>query len=335
MGLDIFLLALGLGLILLASVLFTNAIEVLGQRLGMHQGAVGSILAAVGTALPETIIPIIAILWVGDAAAKQVAVGAIAGAPFMLATLAFFVTGAAVVAHGAIKRRSHVMKGDVRVLSRDLSFFLVLYTAAVLATFLHDWFLPRAIIAVGLVAAYVFYIHVTLKSEAAEMEDVDRLYFSRVLPNNMPVTCSQLFVSLAVMIWGGHMFVVHVEGLSAAAGLSPLVLSLILTPIATELPEKFNSVIWVGRGKDTLALGNITGAMVFQCSFPVAFGLVGTPWDLMENHGVTMVSAVLALGSALIVFLWVRLRQSLHPAVLMAGGLLYVFFIVYVLRFIH
>jgi hypothetical protein len=37
--------------ILAAAVLFTDAVEILGERLGLGQGAVGSVLAAVGTAL--------------------------------------------------------------------------------------------------------------------------------------------------------------------------------------------------------------------------------------------------------------------------------------------
>jgi hypothetical protein len=53
---------LALAAILVAASLFTNAVEILGARLGLQQGGVGSVLAAVGTALPETIIPIVAIL---------------------------------------------------------------------------------------------------------------------------------------------------------------------------------------------------------------------------------------------------------------------------------
>ena len=55
-----------------------------------------------------------------------------------------------------------------------------------------------------------------------------------------------------------------------------LVLSLVLAPLATELPEKANSFFWVREGKDTLALGNITGAMVFQSLIPISFGLAFT-----------------------------------------------------------
>src|SRR5206468_10696744 len=94
-------LAVALVVILIAAELFTNGVEWFGHKLNLAEGAVGSVLAAVGTALPETMIPIVAILFpsVGSSVetAEGVGVGAILGAPFMLATLAMFVTGVAVL----------------------------------------------------------------------------------------------------------------------------------------------------------------------------------------------------------------------------------------------
>ncbi len=119
---------------------------------------------------------------------------------------------------------------------------------------------------------------------------------------------------------GAHFFITYVDLLSRSLGASPLLLSLIVTPIATELPEKMNSVIWVGKKKDTLALGNITGGMVFQSCFPVAFGMVFTEWDL---RGLTMVSALCALSMTLFVLFWVKIRKELHPGALLVGGVFY------------
>ena len=75
-------------------------------------------------------------------------------------------------------------------------------------------------------------------------------------------------VALAAILGGAVVFVDAVEGLARSVGLDETLLALVIAPIATELPEKFNSVIWIRRGKDTLALGNITGAMVFQSRDP-------------------------------------------------------------------
>src|SRR5438034_1359613 len=83
---DWFELAVSLVLILLAAELFTNGIEWVGETLGLSEGAVGSVLAAVGTALPETLLPLVAIA-IGHPQGEEIGIGAILGAPFMLSTL--------------------------------------------------------------------------------------------------------------------------------------------------------------------------------------------------------------------------------------------------------
>ncbi|MEI6514962.1 MAG: sodium:calcium antiporter [bacterium] len=330
MIINVIMLVVSLAMILAAAVVFTNGIEILGHRLKLHQGVVGSILAAVGTALPETVIPIIAILFFTSAEAHQVGIGAIAGAPFMLGTLAFFVTGLAVMIYTATGRRTRAIHTDVPTLSRDLTFFLVLYGIAILTSFVHDFPLVKTTLAIGLVLGYGVYIWMTIGSEGQAIEDVEILHFNKYLflPETRPVIIIQIIAALVLMIWGAHLFVSYTSAVSLKLGIPAMILSIIITPIATELPEKCNSVIWIGKRKDILAMGNITGAMVFQSSFPVAFGMAFTPWDLT---GIPMVSALLAFGSAGLVLAWVRIRKSLNPYILMAGGLFYLAFIGYLM----
>ena len=325
---DIVMLLVSLAMILLASVVFTNGVEMLGHRCGLHQGVVGSILAAVGTALPETIIPVSSILVFHNAAAHEVGIGAIAGAPFMLATLAFFITGLAVMIYTATGRRTRSIHTDVGGLSRDLTFFVLFYGAAILASFAHGHHVVKLFVAGWLVLGFGAYFWVTLRSEGHEIEDVEELHFNRYLhlPETRPVIIIQTIVALVLMVWGAHLFVGYVSSVSLNMGMSAMILSIIITPIATELPEKCNSVIWIGKRKDILAMGNITGAMVFQSSFPVAFGIAFTPWDLT---GVPLISALLAFGSAVMVLVWVRVKKSLNPWILMTGGLGYLAFIAY------
>lgn len=331
MFLDIILLVISLALILLASILFTNGIELFGHRLNMHQGAIGSILAAVGTALPETIIPVIAILVYNDAQAKQVGIGAIAGAPFMLGTLAFFVTGAAVLVFAALGKRSRHMDMDRDVITRDLTFFIFIYGIAILTTFIRDWKVVKTIIAAGLCLSYLLYVRTTMRSECRQTEDVDRLYMARLLGvrESGIWIAVQVILSLAIMMFGAHVFVGCVTKVATVMGISAMVLSLFITPIATELPEKCNSVIWVRKRKDIMAFGNISGAMVFQSSFPVAFGVIFTEWDL---HGAPMVSAILTLTSAFIILMWVKLKRPMNAYILMGGLLFYLAFVGYILH---
>ena len=90
----------------------------------------------------------------------------------------------------------------------------------------------------------------------------------------------QLLVGLGAMVGGAHLFVEELLNIADSLGVQAVVLSLVLAPLATELPEKVNSFFWVREGKDSLALGNITGAMVFQSTIPFGIGLLFTDWSL-------------------------------------------------------
>lgn len=325
---DIVFLVLSLMFILASCMLFANGVEWLGKLLNLSHGATGSILAAVGTALPETIIPIIAIMFSASASSHDIGIGAIAGAPFMLSTLAFFVTGVAVLIYAKAGKRSIKITADTSTMERDLTFFIIVYGIAVATTFVRDILFIRYAVAVGLVLAYGLYVKLTLGEKGTESHDIDPLYFSKFfkMKPKMKTVSFQIFLSLVGIILGANEFVHYTGNVSEAAGFSALILSMIITPIATELPEKMNSVIWIGQKKDTLALGNITGAMVFQSCIPVAFGVAMTPWAL---DGVTMVSALLAFTSAILNLVWLKTKHYISPYFLTFGGFLYAVFIWY------
>ena len=147
-------------------------------------------------------------------------------------------------------------------------------------------------------------------------------------PPGMSTVILQLFVALGAIVGGAHIFVEQVLHVADSAGLEPLVLSLILAPFATELPEKANSFFWIRDGKDALALGNITGAMVFQSTLPVSIGLLLTDWEL-DRYSVLAASLALCGGLVAIITLQIRRRFSARAIVLWAG--LYAAFVIYVL----
>jgi cation:H+ antiporter len=327
---DVLLWLVSLFIMLLACILFTNGIELLGHRLKMHQSAVGSILAAIGTALPETLIPIVAILIFRDPSAREVGVGAIAGAPFMLATLGLFVTGAGVILFSALGQRTLQLRVEPDSVARDLAFFVLLYGLAVATAFIRIHALHVAI-ALAMLGSYGIYLRRTLDAESEALELPDLLLLTRLfkVPHRTAWVLTQVAASVALMLIGAHVFIGAVEGIANRLAVAALLVSIILTPVATELPEKLNSILWVRRNKDALALGNMTGAMVFQSCFPVVFGMIFTPWDL---PGATFISALIALAMALFILGWVKLRRSLSPWPLLAGGLMYGLFILCALR---
>jgi len=115
-------------------------------------------------------------------------------------------------------------------------------------------------------------------------------------------------------------------------GIAPLILALVISPIATELPEAANGFLWVRRQKDTLALGNITGAMVFQACVPTVLGLLLVPraWAFTFETAVPFTSVALAFASLLVIF-WPLLQgRVLTGRRLLTGGGFYAVFLVLV-----
>ena len=308
---------------------FTNAVEWLGHRLNLGEGAVGALLAAVGTALPESLIPIVALLSGGGQEATDVAIGAIIGAPFLLGTLAMLlVVGSAHLFAGRREQGAEII-GDERAIRRDLSWYLALIPVAIVLGGIGAPDGVRYAAAAMLVIAYGVYVKRTLAGggDADQDEELAPLYFdtSRDTPPNTWQMVAQFLVSLGAIILGAELFVGAVESIAEAAGISTLVLALVLAPLATEMPEKANSVLWVRRGKDALAMGNITGAMTFQASIPVALGLVFTEWDL-DRHA--LIAAGLGLlGGALA--RWAIPRRHVGFLPVFAWGTMFTGFVVY------
>lgn len=327
---NIIILVLSLGIILLGCELFTNGIEWLGKKLNLGDGVVGSIFSAVGTCLPETLIPMIALLFSNnDMNAVSIGIGAIAGAPFMLATLAFLITGLSAIIFSNKRKTKHNLNVNMNVLSRDLSFFVIVYTTAILASLITLDILKN-ILAIMLIASYISYVVKTVNDDKANNEEIDELILSRAFnfKTSTAIVILQIIFALSSIIIGAELFINNIEIISRALNISTLVLSIIITPIATELPEKFNSVIWISKGKDTLALGNITGAMVFQSCIPVSIGILATNWRLDD---ITLLSAFLAIASSLVTFLWIKIRKCLNSIPLIMGGLFYSFFICFLI----
>lgn len=329
-------LFLGLLVILGGAYLFTNGVEWVGKRLHLSEGVVGSILAGVGTAMPETIVPVIAIFF-GDGEARQgVGIGAILGAPFMLTCLTLPLLGAGVLFLSSMGKRTSRISINAALVRTDLGFFLTCYGLALLTALLpidpsQRWI--RYAVASILIGLYFLYVRRLLGKKGAVGEDLIPLILSRglVRTNGEPHTALillQTALGFGLIIGGAHLFVTGIQQAAHAWGVSPLILSLFITPVATELPEKLNSLIWIAQRKDTLAVANITGAMVFQSTFPVSVGLIGTPWQL-DRTGLT--SAAFAILAAMALYGIIRFRGRWRPIHLIGCVVLYLTYILYLL----
>lgn len=333
MTFDFFLLFFYLFLILLSAEVFTNGIEIFGKRLKLSQAVVGNILAAVGTALPETILPMVAIFLHKGEAGHSIGIGAILGSPFMLTTLAFLFMGLTALLAYISKRRSFTFDVEIPTVKKDILFFLVMYSTGI---FLPMVMKQHLIVAFLLLIGYIAYLYSTFKCKSNEILHEERLYLDRFLGKVLPIdrfagffSLVQVLLALFLIIMGAHGFVTVLKSISVKFNFDPLLFALLIAPAATELPEKFNSVTWTFKGRDNLAMGNVTGAMVFQSTFPVSVGIIFTDWNIT---GYALLSACLAILAGLIILGEIHLRKRISPATLIFLGSFYVLYAFLVIK---
>ena len=266
--------------IYLACEFFVNGVEWVGRKLAVGQQATGSILAAFGTALPESVVTFIAVVFGASAAQKQIGVGAALGGPLVLSTIAYGVVGLTLLLCRQQLPRTDAIRADFRRLSRDQGWFLVIFAGKIGLGLVAFAFKPW--LGVLFLAAYGAYFFKEMRGGAAEEDhDLEPLKLTplRAIPSTAAAII-QTVVAIVVIFAASRVFVSQLDALGPVLGVKPQLLALLLSPIATELPETLNAVIWVRQGKHRLALANISGAMMIQATVPTALGLFFTPWRL-------------------------------------------------------
>ena len=309
MGITLALFLLSAGAIYGACEFFVNAIEWVGRRQGLGATAVGSVLAAFGTALPESAVTFSAVVLGATPAQKDIGVGAALGGPLVLATLAYAVVGLALLLNRRrLGRPTRQVRVDSVRLGRDQAAFLGVFVGKVALGLVTFAFKPW--LGLGFLAAYAAWVWRELREgdTAPEEEVIEPL---RLRPRAAQPTLAwaglQAALALAVIGAASQVFVGQLEAIGAALGWAPHRVALLLSPVDTELPEAMNALIWVRQGKERLALANISGAMMIQATIPSALGIGFTPW----RFDAPLLAAGL-LTTLAVAYLWALFRR---PAV--------------------
>lgn len=313
--------------IYLACEWFVNAVEWLGVRLNMGTLAIGTVLAAIGTALPESVVTLVAVTMRHSSMSKDIGVGAAMGGPLVLATIAYGVTGWML-----IRRKRSLAGNNNRDLLEDvdlsrlptdqkwfLSIFVVKVSLGLVAFALKPW--------CGLLffAAYGVYFFKEMRADAEVHSSIDleplKLQPNRKTPSGWAVLV-QTIVTLAIIFAASQLFVAQLEWAGPELGLSAAVTALLLSPVATELPEVMNAIIWVKQGKTSLALANISGAMMIQATVPSGLGILFTPWHF---DGPLLLSGVITVVGILYLLFLMRTNRFTSARLAMATGFYAVF----------
>lgn len=332
--------AAALALLVVGGELFTTGVEWVGDRLDAGEAATGSVLAALATAAPETLIPVLAI--VGGSGAT-VGVGAILGGPVTLTTLALLVVAATVWAGAATGGRDAAVVIDREETRRDLLVFLAGFGLAFAAA-LGGGVLSSPWVAAVLVALYVAYLYRLLAAtDSGGSVEVEPLELGAVLDayagwlpggavgrdraQDPPraLVYGQTLAALAMLVVGSELFIQQVEWASATVlPLPTIVVALLAAPVVSNLPEAVDGVIWVHEGRDALAVEQITGALSFQGTVGVGIGVAFTPWTLAPTWGstdfVVAASVVMALAAGVALYARVRLVDA-PPSAALFGAL--------------
>ena len=307
--------------IYLACELFVNAVEWLGVRLKMGTIAIGTVLAAIGTALPESVVTLVAVTMGKTDQSKDIGVGAAMGGPLALATIAYAVSGFLLLSK---KRGPHPLRNvDLGQLPKDQKWFLAIFLFKVglglVAFSFKTW--------LGLLffAAYGAYFIKEMRADSEKHTDIDleplKLQPKRRTPSGWAVAI-QTLGSLVVIFVTSQIFVSQLEWIGPELGLSATVTALLLSPVATEMPEIMNAIIWIRQGKISLALANISGAMMIQATVPSGLGILFTPWKF---DGPLVLSGFITIA-AIVYLLTLFKYKKFEPFRISIVGVFYLIF---------
>jgi cation:H+ antiporter len=270
-------------------------------------------------------VTLVAVLFGGNGTGADLAVGAAMGGPLVVGTLAYGVTGAVLLWRH--HRRSRIRRGDLdgtdveRLIGDQVAFlaiFVVKVVLGLVAFAIKPW--------LGLLffVAYAAYFVRELRADGDPAEHVELaplLLTPRAARPPGWAVWLQTLAAVGVIFAASRVFVTQLEWAGPALGLATVV-ALLLSPIATELPEVLNAVIWVRQGKTRLALANISGAMMIQATVPSGIGVLGTPW----RFDTPLLLAGLATMASVAYLLWLFRRGNVGALRLLAAAGFYVAF---------
>jgi cation:H+ antiporter len=195
----------------------------------------------------------------------------------VLATIAYPVVGLMLLIAGSQPAREPIGLNRRR-LSRDQSWFLLIFVCKIALGFLV--FAAKPLLGWLFLATYCLYTWWEMRSDGDEPEgELEALKFQpKAVDPGWTATVVQTVLAVVVIFVASRVFVGQLEVVGAWLGIPATVVALLFSPIATELPETMNAIIWIRQGKHRLALSNISGSMMVQATVPTALGLLFTPW---------------------------------------------------------
>lgn len=272
---NLFTMLFWLGELTLASWILSYGAEHLSEKFGAK--FVGRVLLSIATTLPEIAI----VIYAAAQGSFGIAIGSGLGSNLLMMTL-----GLAIMLIIATTRLSKAPLKliDVSTFKNDM-IFLILAAIISFVLFLDGFNYIDAFIFMGLFAGYIILSLYEMKIENREKISNKNIGENSNNNNNHDLIVEQdisndtnddkkkflkaigtFFLGAIGILFGAEPFIHSLEGLSVEIGISAVVLAVIISPIAGEMPEKISMMILARKGAAgaSIAIANVLGSKILN-----------------------------------------------------------------------
>jgi cation:H+ antiporter len=283
-----------LGELTLASWILSYGAEHLSERFGAK--FVGRVLLSIATTLPEIAI----VIYAAAQGSFGIAIGSGLGSNLLMMTL-----GLAIMLIIATTRLSKapLKQIDVSTFKYDM-IFLILAAVISFVLFLDGFNYVDGFVFIGLFAAYII-----LSLYEMKVENRNKLANKDIIQNNNDSNYNKellveqnvsngnndnkkffkaigtFFLGAVGILFGAGPFIHSLEGLSVEYGISAVVLAVIISPIAGEMPEKISMMILARKGAAgaSIAIANVLGSKILNNTLLLAVAVFAAMYSFGFN----------------------------------------------------
>ena len=257
---DYLLLLVGLGLLLLAANYLVDSSVAIAQRAKISNFIIGLTIVGIGTSAPELFVSVSSAL----SNSGDIAMGNVLGSNIANIFLILGIT--AMILPFSIERLQRV---------RDIPFLVVM--SVLVMTIANDAIIPglknelNRLDGIVLLIVFIGYMGWVIiqkgKDPKKAVEEADEETKSSLTGKNPWLLWGIAILSLALLIFGGNLFLDSAKNLARAWGMSEAVIAITIVAVGTSLPELVTAIIAASKKNPQLVLGNVIGSNLFNLMF--------------------------------------------------------------------
>ncbi|MEM0133918.1 MAG: hypothetical protein QXU18_01635 [Thermoplasmatales archaeon] len=313
---SIFEIAAGIVMLIASSLLLTITIEDIGRKGKFSERITGAVISPIFTSLPELTVIVLALLFVGERSGSEIAAGTIIGEPFMVSAIGFPIVALTLI---FAKRKGKLEEID-KILSKMLIFMGLVFPIILIPLYFSS--IPaRIIVAILLVTLYFVFLKLVRGERDFEEEAKE------VKIKNISLLVLFLVGGVILLLGGSSILVTAIDKLSVQIGVNRELITILLVPIGTIVPETMNAIIWASRRKTSLAIGAMVGEEIFFVTLFPALGILASQW-IVTSDGILAI-ALTSSFSVVLGLLTFKYRKAVYVFLFYLASLAVFLFFIY------